>query len=206
MKKIKILIADDHAIMRMGLAAILNAKKDLEVIGEADSGEAAILQARDLDPDVIVMDILMPRKDGAEATIEILRENPGAKILILTSSVSADAVARALDAGASGALLKNVAYSDLVDAIRTIASGGRVVEPEILRMINESPPVERLSDRQLDILNSMVRGLTDADIAIELGLKPNGVRDAITQIYAKIGAANKAEAVAIALRKHLLKT
>ncbi|MBQ3341501.1 MAG: response regulator transcription factor [Kiritimatiellae bacterium] len=206
MKKIKILIADDHAIMRMGLAAILNAKKDLEVIGEADSGEAAILQARDLDPDVIVMDILMPRKDGAEATIEILQENPGAKILILTSSVSADAVARALDAGASGALLKNVAYSDLVDAIRTIASGGRVVEPEILRMINESPPVERLSDRQLDILNSMVRGLTDADIAIELGLKPNGVRDAITQIYAKIGAANKAEAVAIALRKHLLKT
>ncbi|MBQ2628895.1 MAG: response regulator transcription factor [Kiritimatiellae bacterium] len=206
MKKIKILIADDHAIMRMGLAAILNAKKDLEVIGEADSGEAAILQARDLDPDVIVMDILMPRKDGAEATIEILQENPGAKILILTSSVSADAVARALDAGASGALLKNVAYSDLVDAIRTIASGGRVVEPEILRMINESPPVERLSDRQLDILNSMVRGLTDADISIELGLNPNGDRDAITQIYAQIGAANKAEAVAIALRTHLLKT
>ena len=205
MKKIKILIADDHTIMRMGLTAILSSKKDLEVIGEADSGESAVQQARELRPDVILMDILMPHKDGAEATIEILKENPNAKILVLTSAVSADAIARALAAGASGALLKNIDYGDLVNTIRTIAGGGRIIAPEIQRMMREFPPVEELSPRQISILESMVRGLTDADIAAETGLKPNGVRDAITQIYGKLGAANRAEAVAIALRKHLLK-
>lgn len=205
MKKIRILIADDHTIMRMGLSAILCAKDDLEVVGEADSGENAIRAAEELQPDVILMDILMPHKDGADATVEILTRHPGIKILLLTSAVSADAIARALKAGASGALLKNIDYEDLVATIRTIAAGGHIVAPEIQRMMRESPPAEELTERQHVILQAVVRGLTDTDIATELGMKPNGVRDAITKIYAKLGAANRAEAVAIALRKHLLK-
>ena len=205
MKKIRILIADDHTIMRMGLSAILSAKDDFEVVGEADSGTAAIRAAEELHPDVILMDILMPHKDGADATVEILAKHPDIKILVLTSAVSADAIARALKAGASGALLKNIDYGDLVATIRTIAAGGHIVAPEIQRMMRESPPAEELTERQHVILQAMVRGLTDTDIAGELGMKPNGVRDAITKIYAKLGAANRAEAVAIALRKHLLK-
>ena len=205
MKKIKVLIADDHAIVRMGLASILGTKRDLEVVGDAEDGADAVRKAQKLRPDVVLMDIVMPEMDGAAATAEIRRLLPSARVLILTSFGEADGIAHALKAGASGALMKNIDYSELVEAIRTIASGGTVIAPEIERMLKESPPLPDLTDRQREILLSMSRGLTDADIARQLDLTPNSVREHITTIFRKLGAANKTEAVAIALRKHLLK-
>ena len=205
MKKIKVLIADDHAIVRMGLASILGTKKDLEVVGDAEDGADAVRKAQKLHPDVVLMDIVMPEMDGAAATAEIRRLLPTAKVLILTSFGEADGIAHALNAGASGALMKNIDYSELVEAIRTVANGGKVIAPEIERMMKESPPLPDLTDRQREILLSMSRGLTDADIAKQLKLTPNSVREHITTIFRKLGAANKTEAVAIALRKHLLK-
>lgn len=205
MKKIKVLIVDDHAIVRMGLASILGTRKDIEVVGDAEDGAEAIRKTKRMTPDVVLMDIVMPEMDGATATAEIRRLIPSAKILILTSFGEADGIAHALDAGASGALMKNVDYSELVEAIRSVADGKTIIAPEIKKMLQESPPVPELTERQREILLSMSRGLTDADIAIQLHLTSNSVREHITTIFNKLGAANKTEAVAIALRKHLLK-
>jgi DNA-binding NarL/FixJ family response regulator len=204
MNEIKILVVDDHAVMRMGLSSILNANKGLCVVGEAEDGRSAIAMTAKLTPDVILMDIMMPGMDGAEATVQIRKNFPDVKILIFTNYDAVDAIAHALAAGANGAILKNIDYKDLVSTIRTVAKGGRIIAPEIQRSIKESPPVEELSEKQLSILRSIIRGLTDADIACEHSMTANGVRDAITKIYTKLGAANRAEAVAIALRKQLL--
>ena len=205
MKQIKILLVDDHEIVRMGIASILGTKPDFEVVGEAESGTAALRLSAELNPDVVLMDLMMPGMDGATATAELKRILPETKVLILTTFGTADGIARALELGASGAVMKNIDYTELVDAIRSVASGKRVIDAEIRKQMRESPPVDELTDRQRHILSSMVKGLTDADIARELGISANGIRNHITASYGKLGAANRAEAVAIALRKHLLK-
>lgn len=205
MKKIKIMLVDDHAIVRMGLASILGTKKDLEIVGEADDGETAIRKARQLQPDVILMDMMLSEMDGAAATAEIHQQNPNIKILILTSYGTADGIAHALDAGASGALLKTVDYSDLVSSIHAVTDGQRVVAPEIERQLKKHPPLPELTNRQREILLLVSQGYMDADIAKKTGLSANSIRDHMTLIFNKLSAANRAEAVAIALRKHLLK-
>ena len=201
---IRILIADDHAIVCMGLASVLGIQRDFRVVGTANDGAEAVRKARELTPDVILMDLVMPEKDGAAATAEILKERPSARILILTSFGAADGIAHALDAGAAGALMKNVDDKELAEAIRAVARGERVVAPEVEEMIRLSPPVPELTERQREILLSMSRGLTDADIAVQLALTHSGIREHVSAIYAKLGAANRTEAVAIALKKHLL--
>ena len=205
MKRIRILLVDDHAIVRTGIASILGTTPDFEIVGEAENGKVALRLSAELKPDVVLMDLMMPGMDGATATAELKRILPGTKVLILTTFGTADGIARALELGASGAVMKNIDYTELVDAIRSVASGKRVIDAEIRKQMRESPPVDELTDRQRHILSSMVKGLTDADIARELGISANGIRNHITAIYGKLGAANRAEAVAIALRKHLLK-
>ena len=203
-KPTNILIADDHALVRMGLAAILETDPGLHVVGDAEDGREAADRAETLRPDVVLMDVVMPEMDGAAATAEIIAARPQTKVIILTSFVEADGIARALEAGAHGALLKTIDHRELVDAIRRVVAGETVVSPEIRKMLKASPPIRPLTERQKSILDSMTRGLTDADIALQLNLSTNSVREHVTAIYAKIGAANRAEAVAIALHKHLL--
>lgn len=203
--KIRVLIADDHAMVRMGLASLLGTEPDIEVAGEADDGEIAVAKALALKPDVVVMDLMMPKKDGATATAEIREKLPDTKILLLTSFGTADGVAHALAGGATGALMKNADFSELVASIRTVASGGRAVSPEIEHFIEEDPPVQKLTKRQMDILASVVRGLTNDDIAKQFAIRRSSVKDHLTAIFAKLGAANRSEAISIALRKHLLK-
>ena len=203
--KIRVLIADDHAIVRMGLAALLSPERDIEVVGQAKNGVEAVREALRLRPDIVVMDLMMPKKDGAEATAEIHRAAPDVKILILTTYGTSDGIARALAAGATGAFMKSAENSELAAAIRAVAEGRKVVAPEIRRQLATDPPVPELTPRQLDVLGSIVRGLTNHDIARELGICPDRVKDHINAILLKIGAANRTEAVAIALRKHLLK-
>ena len=205
MEKIKVMIVDDHAILRMGLASLLNAKKDIEVVGEADSGAAALRKAPKLKPDVIVMDLMMPGMDGAETTRRLKELMPEARILILTTFGTADGIAHALAAGARGAVLKNVEFSDLANAIRKIAAGEKVVAEEIQRIIASEPAIKALSPRQRQILESMVRGLSNDDISKQLGISLDMVKEHVQTLFAKIGAANRVEAVGIALRKHLLK-
>ncbi|MBR6586165.1 MAG: response regulator transcription factor [Kiritimatiellae bacterium] len=204
-KKIRVLIADDHAIVRMGLASLLNAERDIEVVGEAENGEVAIRKAIKLRPDVLVMDLIMPKKDGSKATAEILDTIPDTKVLLLTSFGTSDGIAHALAAGATGALMKNTDFTEFVSAIRIVASGGRAVSKEIDQLIADDPPVLDLTQRQQEILSSLARGLTNADIAKQFTIRESSVKDHLTAIFTKLGAANRSEAISIALRKHLLK-
>ena len=199
-----ILLADDHEIVRMGLASLIGTKKDLEVVGEAEDGEAAVRKAIRLKPDVVVMDLMMPRKDGASATAEIRQHIPATKVLVLTSYGTADGIAHALAAGANGALMKSTEFSVLVSAIRTIAAGGHVVAPEIERQLVEDPPVPELTSRQLEVLHSIMRGLTNAEIAMQLGIREDSVKEHVNAIFEKLCASNRSEAVTIAMRKHIV--
>ena len=205
MDKIKVLIADDHAIVRTGLSMLLEAQGGFDVVGEAENGSDAVRLTLRLKPDVVVMDLMMPEMDGIAATREIKAKAAEAKVLILTTSTVSDDLSRALNAGADGAIMKSAANAELVAAIRDIAAGNRAVSPEISRLISQDPPLPELTPRQKDILASMVRGLTNKDIAQELGIRSDGVNQHIMAILEKLGAANRTEAVAIALRKHLLK-
>ena len=205
MNKTNILIADDHTIVRIGLTALLSAEKDMEVVGEAKNGVEAIRKAKQLLPDVIIMDLFMPKKNGIDATTEILGALPAAKILILTSFGTSDGIARSLQAGAVGAFMKTADDGELVTAIRKVMRGERVISPEVRRMLNEDPPVPELSSRQREILNAIATGLTNKEIAATLSVRKDTVEDYLRMLFSKLGASNRTEAVAIALRKQLLK-
>lgn len=205
MNKIRILIADDHAIVRMGLATLLGAQDGIEVVGEANNGEQAVTRALKLKPDVVVMDLVMPKKDGIAATTELHEKLPTAKCLILTSFGTAEELQAALHAGAAGILLKSTANSKLVAAIRKIASGKKAIADDVEQLLSEEQPIPDLSPRQREILESITRGLSNAQIALQLDIGAESVKTHMEKLFAKLGAATRAEAVAIALRKHLLK-
>jgi NarL family two-component system response regulator LiaR len=205
MGKIKILVADDHAIVRVGLVTLLSRVPDFEIVGEAGNGAVAVSKALKLAPDVVVLDLVMPKMDGVTATAALHEKLPGAKVLILTSFGTSEDISRALNAGAVGAILKNAANSELVSAIRRVAAGKRTISPEIENMLANDPPVPELSPRQRDILESIMRGLTNNQIAMQFEISPESVKTHIAKLFEKIGAASRSEAVSIALRKQLLK-
>ena len=203
-QKIRVLIADDHLIVRTGLAALLGTEKDIEVVGQAKNGLEAVSEAVRLKPDIVIMDLLMPKMDGVAATAEIVTGTPSARVILLTTFGTSDGIAHALEAGAKGAILKNTDNAELAKAIRKVAKGGEFISDEIRQQLSVDPPISQLTPRQRDILAAMVRGLTDRDISRLLGIRQDGVNDHVRAILKKIGAANRTEAVATALRKHLL--
>jgi len=203
-RKLRILIADDHLIVRTGLTALLGTEEDIEVVGQAKNGIEAVRDALRLHPDVLIMDLMMPRKNGVEATTDIAAKAPEVKVIILTTFGTSDGIAHALAAGAKGAILKNTDNTELVRAIRMVAGGGEFISPEIRQQLTIDPPIPDFTPRQREILASMVRGLTDRDIATQLGIRLDGVNDHVRAILKKIGAANRTEAVAIAMRKYLM--
>lgn len=205
MKKTRILIADDHAVVRLGLSSLFSAQKDMEVVAQAKNGEEAVHLAAETRPDVIIMDLVMPHMDGADATTKIRETLPGAKVVMLTSFGSYEGVARAIAAGAAGAITKTTEDEQIVPMIRRIVDGETVISPEIRKQLAESPAIPALTERQITILDALTRGLSNNDIAAALATTPENIRDHLKVIFAKIGAANRTEAVAIALRKHLLK-
>lgn len=205
MDEITIYLIDDHAVMRRGLASLLGTQQGFRVVGDSGHAQAGIREAAALKPDVVIMDLLMPEMDGVEATRRLKTACPEIQILILTTFGSADGLGHALAAGASGALVKTAELPELLAAIRTTASGGRTISPEIEQILADDPPIPELTPRQKEVLASVTRGLTNEDIGRQLGLSLATVKDYLNTTFAKIGAANRAEAVAIALRKHLLK-
>ena len=206
MNQIRILLVDDHSIVRMGIAAILGYEEGLSVVGEADDGKEAIRLAHDLRPTLVLMDLMMPEMDGVEATRRILEDLPATRVLILTTFGTSADVSRAIAAGASGAIMKDVSKQDLVAAIRRVAAGETVFSPEIEQTVKEEPEAPKFTQRQMEILHSVTRGLTNSDIARQFGISKDGVKRHVMTIFKKLGAANRSEAVAIAMRRQLLKT
>lgn len=205
MSTIKILIADDHAIVRMGLATLLGAQADFEIVGEATNGEQAVSKSLKLLPDVVVMDLMMPKKDGTSATAELREKLPSCKCLILTSFGTSRELHEALQAGAAGILLKSSANSKLVAAIRKVHAGKTVLADDVEQLLSSEPPVAELSPRQQEILKSIMLGLSNNQIALQLDISAESVKTHVTRLFQKIGAANRTEAVAIALKNHLVK-
>jgi DNA-binding NarL/FixJ family response regulator len=203
-KKIRVMLADDHLVVRMGLAAIIGIERDMELVGEAADGLAAIKLAAELCPDVVIMDIMMPKLDGIAATAEICKRNPNTRILILTSFGTSEDLRRALAAGATGALVKDSAQTELVNAIRECASGRKTISPSIARQLQCEPPKTVLSPRQLEILNYVAKGLNNAEIAAMIGIGRDCVKAHLSAAFTRLNASSRSEAVAIAIRIGLL--
>lgn len=205
MKKIRILLADDHSLVRIGLKTLLNAQRDLDVVGEASDGDEAACLYDKLSPDVVIMDLLMPCTDGAEATRLIRERHPDSRIIILTSYTTSADLARALSYGAVGAQLKGSSTDGLLDAIRSVARGETAIDPEVSKLVRSQKCPPRLTDRQTDVLKAVVDGLSTDQIAQSQKISASAVKQHIALICNKLGASTRTEAVAIALRKHLLK-
>lgn len=192
---ISVLLCDDHQIVRMGLKTVIELKEGFSVVGEACNGEEAVELARQLHPSVIVMDIMMPRKNGVEAIREILENDSEAKILVLTTFGASDETARALQAGARGAVVKDTPYPEFIRAIRMTAAGERVIGEGIRTTIGSDAPA--LTERQLAVLREVAAGRTTKRIAEDLGLTVDGVNCHLRAIYAKLGVSSRAEAIAL---------
>ena len=205
MAKIKVLIADDHTLVRMGLRMLVSSQKDLEFVGEAEDGQEAVAAVERKRPDVVVMDLQMPVVDGIEATERIAKSHPGTKVIILTSYGSSDGISHALEKGAVGAILKSETETALVKAIRLAAAGKSYITEEIRAQIAADPPIKDLSPRQLEIISAITRGLSNAEIGDLLGIDRFTVKNHLAILFQKLGVANRTEAVAIALRKQLVK-
>ena len=205
MKKISILIADDHALMRFGLKSLIATQPDMDVCGKADDGEKAVRLAKKLKPDVIIMDLMMPVLSGVEATRRILDGDPTAKIVILTSFGGSVDLQQALAAGALGAQLKESRMDNVLKAIRAVSRGESAVDPEVQTDIDTMPNPIVLTTRQQEILKAAALGKTTDQIAAACGISASAVKQHISAIMRNLGAASRSEAIAVALSRNLLK-
>ena len=204
MKKIRLLIADDHALMRVGLKTMLKVQKDMSVVGEAANGEEAVARAEELKPDVIVMDLVMTGLSGVEAARRIRDAVPETRVVILTSYGTSDELRTAFADGIAGIQLKGSDPANLLSAIRAVAAGERAIAPEVEVLMDGKPEEPAFSSRQRAILDALVRGLSNDEIAALLNLSRARIKQHLNELYTILGAANRTEAVAIALRRQLL--
>jgi DNA-binding NarL/FixJ family response regulator len=207
--RIRVLLADDHALVRQGFRRILDDESDIVVVGEAGGGAEAIELDRQLDPDVVVLDLGMPEINGLHAAIEILRKHPQRRILMLSMHADPQYVRNAFDAGVKGYILKNALETDLIRAVRTVARGGRFVSPELADPAatpasDPDDPFTRLSAREIQVLRLIALGRSNKEIAVLLGVSANTVAVHRTNLMATLGIHKAAELVLIAVKKGLV--
>ena len=205
-RPIRIIIADDHALMRVGIRSMLESQSSFSVVGECRDGESAVRMAHELNPDVVIMDLMMPKMNGAEATEKILANAPAIHVIVLSSFGASSEMARAIHAGAAGALLKESPSDELIKTILTVMDGGTAISREISDYMDTMESQPEFTQRQLDILAAIAAGGTDKAIAAQLGISVAGVRKHLIAVMSKLGATSRTEAVAIALRRCLLDT
>ncbi len=207
--QIRVFLADDHAVVRKGIEALIGTEEGMEVVGSAADGEEAITAVARLEPDVILLDLQMPRRGGLEAIAEIKERDPSARILVLTSFSDDDKVFAAIKAGALGYILKDAAPHDLLVAIRNVYAGKSSLDPEIaLKVIHEinkpsrlPPTGEPLTEREMEILQLVARGMSNQQIAEKLVISERTARTHISNILAKLHLANRTQAALYALRQ-----
>ena len=204
-KKLKVLIADDHEIVRTGLASVIDIEDDMTCVGAVCNGLQAAQAVARTKPDVVIMDLMMPEVNGIEATRKIRGEGQDVRILILTTFGSAGDIRGALDAGANGALLKSSPNRDIITAVRKLAKGQQVIDGDIQSILREELPRPDLTDAQMDILVSVSRGLSNKDIAKQFAISYSSVKRHLAAIFNKVGAATRAEAASIALSNDWLR-
>jgi len=208
-QRIRVMLVDDHEMVRKGLTTFLKVFKDLQLVGEAESGATAIRLCSEILPDVVLMDMVMPDMDGADATRAICQQYPQVRVIALTSFKEADLVKNALEAGAIGYLLKDVSAVDLVKAIRAAHAGHATLAPEaaqtLVETANQPPePGLDLTQREHEVLALMVEGLINTKIAARLNVSPFTIKSHISNILFKLGVASRTEAVTLALRHKLV--
>lgn len=206
---IRVMLVDDHMMVRRGLAAFLKVFDDLLLVGEAESGEAAIQRCAEAQPDVILMDMVLPVMDGAAATRAIRQQFPQVQVIVLTSFKEGELIKKALEAGAIGYLLKDVSADELARAIRAANSGRATLSPEAAQVLVETanqPPTPGLdlTEREREVLALMVEGLNNTQIAGRLTVSPSTIKSHVSSILSKLGVASRTEAVTLALRKRIV--
>jgi DNA-binding NarL/FixJ family response regulator len=204
------MIVDDHPVTRDGLRAALGTAEDVEIVGEASSGEEAVKVVNEVEPDVVFMDVRMPGMNGIEATKAIRQGNPDTRVILFTVDESRASIAEAIQAGVSGYLLKDVGVDELVHAARLALEGKAVIHPtltqafiEEVRLVDRKPEAP-LSRREIEILQRVAYGATTKEVADKLGISPHTVKTHLERIFEKLGANDRAQAVAIAIRQGLV--
>jgi NarL family two-component system response regulator LiaR len=207
-KRIRVMLVDDHLMVRRGLASVLQAFDDFELAGEAERGSTAVELCEKLQPDVLLMDMMMPDMDGAAATRLVRKRCPATRVIVLTSFKDEILVQSALQAGAIGYLLKDVSAHELAQAIRAAHAGRATISPEatqaLVHATNEPVPGQDLTERERVVLVLMVEGLNNTQIAGRLTVSPSTIKSHVSNILAKLGVASRTEAVALALRYKLV--
>lgn len=213
MEAIRILIADDHPVVREGLFAMLSRESDFEVVGEARDGVEAVNKAKELSPEVVLMDLRMPELDGVEAMNQIKSAKPDTKFIILTTYSDDDYIFRGIEAGARGYLLKDAPREELFKAIRAVHRGESLIQPvvasKVLDRLTElsrrAPSGEELSERELEVLRLIAKGAANKEIGAELSIAQSTVKTHISTIFQKLGVNDRTEAVTQALKKGIIR-
>lgn len=211
MSKIKVFIADDHKLIREGLKSIFEFEKDIEVVGEAQDGQEAIVRIKELKPDVVLLDLKMPRVDGVSVCREVLKDNPDMKIIILTTFDFDEDIFNVLEAGATSYLLKDIESKDLIQAVQMVMHGQSLLHPSIAkkvfcRKIDQTSLVSPiLSERELEVLKLMAKGFKNKEIAREMWLSQATIKTHVSNILHKLGTPDRTRAVLQAIRLSLVK-
>jgi len=209
--RIRVLIADDHAVVRQGLRTFLEVQDGIEVVGEAGDGQEALKMVEALSPDVVVMDLLMPRLSGIDATLRIRELRPTTKVIVLTSFLDDEKVFAAVRAGAAGYLLKDVRPQELGEAIRTVSRGEALLHPAVAaRLMQEfahevrPSPAQTLTEREMEVLRLIAKGRANKEIALELGVAEKTAKTHVSNILQKLHLADRTQAALYAVREKLV--